>query len=106
MGMADELRALTRLAFEELGLGAGGVGQVHRAIADRAFPGPSLAKLLHDGISGAVYAGVQGGAVLAGARRRRVATARARGLAARCSPCSTGCGATCSSARAASWRSR
>jgi len=69
--MADELRALTRLAFDELGLGAGGIAQVHRAIADRAFAGPGPTKALHDGISGAVYAGVQGGAALAG----RVASA-------------------------------
>jgi pimeloyl-ACP methyl ester carboxylesterase len=59
------LRALTRLAFDELALGTGGIGEVHLAIADRAFPaGP--AKLLHDGISGAVYAGLRGGAALAG----------------------------------------
>ena len=46
-----QLRALTRLAFREAGLGAGGIEQVHRAIADRAFvPGP--AKLLHDAIAG------------------------------------------------------
>ena len=61
-----QLRALTQLAFEELGVGTGGIRQVHRAIADRAFPGPGPAKLLHDGISGAVYAGIQGGAMLAG----------------------------------------
>jgi len=64
--MADELRALTRLAFDELGLSAGGIGQIHRAIADRAFAGPSPAKVLHDGISGAVYATVRGAASLAG----------------------------------------
>jgi pimeloyl-ACP methyl ester carboxylesterase len=64
--MTDELRALTRLAFDELGLGAGGIGEVHRAIADRAFVSPSPAKALHDGISSAVYAGVAGGAALAG----------------------------------------
>ncbi len=60
-----QLRALTRLAFDELALGTGGIGQVHRAIADRAFPaGP--AKLLHDGIAGLVYGAVRGGAALAG----------------------------------------
>lgn len=64
--MADELRALTRLAFDELGLGAGGIGQVHRAIADRAFRVASPAKALHDGISGAVYASVAGAAALVG----------------------------------------
>jgi pimeloyl-ACP methyl ester carboxylesterase len=63
--MADELRALTRLAFDELALGAGGIEQVHRAIADRAFTGRGTSKMLHDGISVAVYAGVRGGAALA-----------------------------------------
>jgi pimeloyl-ACP methyl ester carboxylesterase len=61
-----QLRALTRLAFEEAGLGTGGIEQVHRAIADRAFVAGGAAKLLHDGISRAVYAGVRGGAALAG----------------------------------------
>lgn len=61
-----ELRALTRLAFAELGLGAGGIGEVHRAIADRAFSGDGLSKTLHDAISGAVYAGVRGAATLTG----------------------------------------
>jgi pimeloyl-ACP methyl ester carboxylesterase len=78
--MADELRALTRLAFDELGHSAGGIGQVHRAIADRAFPAPGLAKALHDGISGAVYASVAGAATLAG---------RAAALAVRDRPIST-----------------
>jgi pimeloyl-ACP methyl ester carboxylesterase len=64
--MADELRALARLPFDELRLGTGGIGQIHRAIADRAFLGPSPAKALHDGISRAVYASVAGGAALAG----------------------------------------
>jgi len=61
-----QLRALTRLAFAEAGLGAGGIEQVHRAIAERAFVAGGPAKLLHDGIAGAVYAGVRGGAALAG----------------------------------------
>ena len=61
-----QLRALTRLAFEEAGLGTGGIEQVHRAITDRAFVAGSAAKLLHDGISGAVYAGVRAGAAFAG----------------------------------------
>jgi pimeloyl-ACP methyl ester carboxylesterase len=78
--MADELRALTRLAFDEIGLGAGGIGQIHRAIADRAFPGPGPAKALHDGISGAVYASVAGAATVAG---------RAAALAVRDRPLST-----------------
>ena len=78
--MADELRALTRLAFDELGLGTGGIGKIHQAIADRAFAGPSPAKLLHDGISGAVYASVAGAASLAG---------RAAAVAVRDRPVST-----------------
>jgi pimeloyl-ACP methyl ester carboxylesterase len=61
-----ELRALTRLAFDEIGVGAGGIAQVHRAIADRAFAGGSVPKLVHDGISAAVYGSVRGGAALAG----------------------------------------
>ena len=35
--MADEIRALTRLAVGELREATGGIGAVHRAIADRAF---------------------------------------------------------------------
>jgi pimeloyl-ACP methyl ester carboxylesterase len=60
-----QLRALTRLAFDELALGTGGIMQVHRAIADRAFA-PGSAKALHDAIAGTVYAGVRGSATLAG----------------------------------------
>jgi pimeloyl-ACP methyl ester carboxylesterase len=61
-----QLRALTRLAFDELGLGTGGIGQIHRAIADRSFPGPGPAKTMHDGISGGVYATLRGAASFAG----------------------------------------
>jgi pimeloyl-ACP methyl ester carboxylesterase len=63
----DELRALTRLAFDELGSAAGGIGAVHQAIADRAFgarSGPP--RLLHDAIAGGVYATVRGAAGVAG----------------------------------------
>lgn len=60
-----QLRALTRLAFDELALGTGGIREIHRAIADRAFA-PGTAKALHDAIAGAVYASVRGGATLAG----------------------------------------
>jgi dienelactone hydrolase len=67
-GSPDELRALTRLAFDELGGAAGGIGEVHRAIADRAFGavGPGPARLLHDAIAGGVYATVRGAAGLTG----------------------------------------
>jgi pimeloyl-ACP methyl ester carboxylesterase len=76
--MVDELRALTLLAFQEVGAGAGGIGRIHRAIAERAFRGPSPAKLLHDGISGAVYASLAGAAALAG--HAAAATVRDRPL--------------------------
>jgi pimeloyl-ACP methyl ester carboxylesterase len=72
-----ELRALTRLAFAELGLGAGGIGEVHQAIADRAFSDDGLAKTLHDAISGAVYAGVRGAATLTGHAASAVVPERA-----------------------------
>ena len=66
--MADELRALTRLTFDELGLATGGIGQFHRAIADRAFgaSGSGAARAIHDAIAGAVYGGLRVGAGLAG----------------------------------------
>ena len=60
------LRPLTRLAFDEVALGTGGIREVHHAIADRAFAGDGPAKRLHDGISAAVYGAVKGGAALAG----------------------------------------
>jgi pimeloyl-ACP methyl ester carboxylesterase len=66
--MPDELRALSRLAFDELGAATGGVATVHRAIADRAFvaacPG---VRGMHDAIAGVSYGAVRRGAALAGA---------------------------------------
>jgi pimeloyl-ACP methyl ester carboxylesterase len=64
--MPDELRALSRFAFAELRDGPGGIGQIHGAIAKRAFRRPGLSKALHDAISRAVYAGVGGAFGLAG----------------------------------------
>jgi pimeloyl-ACP methyl ester carboxylesterase len=66
--MPDELRALTRLTFDELALATGGIGQIHQAIADRAFGpvGSGLPRTLHDTISGSVYAGLRRAAGLAG----------------------------------------
>jgi pimeloyl-ACP methyl ester carboxylesterase len=65
----DELRALTRLTFDELAQATGGIRDVHRAIADRAFgpTGSGLSRTLHDAISGAVYGGLRVGARVAGA---------------------------------------
>jgi pimeloyl-ACP methyl ester carboxylesterase len=64
--MADELRALSRVAFAEVREATGGIGAVHRAIADRVFVGRGVSKAIHDGIVGAVYGAVRGGAWLAG----------------------------------------
>ena len=65
-----EASALARLTFEELGRAAGGIGGMHRAIADRAF-GPTASaghpvKLIHDAIAGGVYSALRGGARLSG----------------------------------------
>lgn len=80
--MADELRALTRLTFEELGAAAGGIGQFHRAIADRAFgaAGSGTARVIHDAVSSGVYAGLRGGTRLAGRAAGEVVSGRGRAL--------------------------
>jgi pimeloyl-ACP methyl ester carboxylesterase len=66
----DELRSLARLGFDELRRATGGIGDVHRAIAERAFSasgrGALPARSLHDAIANGVYAGVGGATRLAG----------------------------------------
>jgi pimeloyl-ACP methyl ester carboxylesterase len=66
----DETRALARLAFEELGGAASGIGEVHVAIAQRAFRAAGQAarpvQAAHDGISGSVYGALRGSAALLG----------------------------------------
>jgi pimeloyl-ACP methyl ester carboxylesterase len=66
----DELRSLARLGFEELRRATDGIGDVHRAVAERAFGasggGALPARTLHDAISNGVYAGLGGAARLAG----------------------------------------
>ena len=66
-----ERRELARLAFAELGAATGGIGQLHRAIADRAFravgPQARVAHRTHDAIAGGVYAGVRAAALASGA---------------------------------------
>jgi pimeloyl-ACP methyl ester carboxylesterase len=66
----DELRSLARLGFDELRRATGGIGDVHRAVAERAFGasggGAIPARTLHDAISNGVYAGLAGAARLAG----------------------------------------
>ncbi|MGH2845718.1 MAG: esterase/lipase family protein [Thermoleophilaceae bacterium] len=70
VGPVDELRSLARLGFGELRDATGGIGAVHRALATRAFrmsgAGAGPARLLHDTISGGVYAGIRGATALAG----------------------------------------
>ena len=55
----SELRAIGRLAFDELSAVPGGIWQMHRAVAERAFRGVGVAsfpaRLMHDTISRAVY---------------------------------------------------
>ena len=71
---AAELRALGRLAAEELRGALGGTGGLHRGLADRVFMGvekgvgPAAApvRLAHDAISGGVYAAVRAAAGLVG----------------------------------------
>lgn len=66
MGSAEphETRALARYAFEELRGGVGGVHEIHRAIAGRAFravgPGALPARAIHDAITRGVYGGLRG----------------------------------------------
>jgi pimeloyl-ACP methyl ester carboxylesterase len=66
----DELRSLARLGFDELRRATGGIGDVHRAVAGRAFRasgrGALPARALHDAISNGVYAGLDGAARMAG----------------------------------------
>jgi pimeloyl-ACP methyl ester carboxylesterase len=66
----DEPRSLARLGFGELRRLTGGIGDVHRAVAGRAFgargSGALPARTLHDAIANGVYAGVGGAARLAG----------------------------------------
>jgi pimeloyl-ACP methyl ester carboxylesterase len=67
----DETRALTRLAFGELRGAVGGVGQIHQAIADRAFGAVGAvalpARTVHDAIANGVYGAVRGVTSLLGA---------------------------------------
>src|SRR3954454_10244441 len=59
----DELAALTRLTLDELGGAAAGIGQIHKAIADRAFgasgPGAAPARRIHDEVARRVYGGLR-----------------------------------------------
>jgi PGAP1-like protein len=64
------LRALSGAVGDALAEGVARVEEMHRAIAGRSFaavgPGATGVRAAHDGISRAVYAGIRGGARLAG----------------------------------------
>ncbi|MCW3065796.1 MAG: hypothetical protein JWN32_2968 [Solirubrobacterales bacterium] len=66
----DEARALGRLAFEELRGATGGIGAIHRGIAERVFrlvgPGARVTELAHEAIAGGVYSAVGGAVELVG----------------------------------------
>ncbi|MEU2014008.1 alpha/beta hydrolase, partial [Nocardia sp. NPDC019302] len=76
-----EVRALARLAGDELGGAVDGIAAVHRAIARRVFAavrwgvGPAAApvELMHDAIAESVYRVVSGSAVAAGMVAERTA---------------------------------
>jgi pimeloyl-ACP methyl ester carboxylesterase len=60
----DELRALNRLTFRELADAAGGLGGIHRGVAERVFglvgPSSAPARMAHDLISDGVYRALSG----------------------------------------------
>jgi pimeloyl-ACP methyl ester carboxylesterase len=60
----DELAALVRLGFRELGGGAAGVGAIERAIAERVFTilgrSAEVSRWIHGGVAGSVAAGIRG----------------------------------------------
>jgi pimeloyl-ACP methyl ester carboxylesterase len=73
----SESGALARLTFQELGDATGGLGAVHRAIADRVFravgPGATVVESAHNAIAGGVYTGLRASArALGGAAERAV----------------------------------
>src|SRR3954470_1076173 len=68
--MSNELRALSRLAFDELSGFPGGLRQIHEGIAQRAFAGVGPAgmpvKAIHDSVARHAYGAIGGGASLLG----------------------------------------
>lgn len=62
-----EMRALAELGLHEVGVAAGGIHKVHRAVSDRIFAGvrlgtgPAVApiKAIHDGITDGVYQSIE-----------------------------------------------
>src|SRR5690348_14636109 len=80
----DELRALTRLGFGELAGAAGGIGQMHAAIAGRVFrpltatlgPIPKLVEAAHTTATASVYGALRGATTAAGRAAERAVPAR------------------------------
>ena len=70
----EEIRALNRIAFDELGRGPKGIGEIHRAIAGRAFrgarrgvgPAARPVQVMHDAIAEGVYGALRGTTELLG----------------------------------------
>jgi pimeloyl-ACP methyl ester carboxylesterase len=66
----DELRALNRLTFSELADATGGIGGVHRGVAERVFrmvgPMSAPARMSHDLITTGVYRALREGTNLVG----------------------------------------
>src|SRR4051794_3209873 len=77
MNANAEVEALARLGFEELGAAMAGIGNIHKAIADRAFgatgPGATPARVVHDAAARRVYGGLRLGARAAGGAAGRAA---------------------------------
>ncbi len=78
----DEVRGLSDLAFRQLADAMGGIGAIHRAIAQRAFsstgPAARPVQLIHDTVSAGVYAGLRGGSALLGRGAGEALARRAR----------------------------
>src|SRR3954454_3005154 len=86
----DELRAVGRLAFDELGGAIGGIGAVHRAVATRVFrsvgPTARAVAVMHDTVARSSYAAVRGGFGLAGRAADAALARRAPGAPLSASP--------------------
>ncbi len=76
----SELEAIGQLAGEALSAGGALIEQMHTGIAQRAFghaPASAPVRVLHDGVSKAVYSGVRGGLRAAAAAGGHLASRRA-----------------------------
>ena len=94
--MPDELRALARLGFSELRAASGGIGEFHRAIAERVFGAVgrqgAVVRVAHNSIAGGVYAGVGGGFSMVGRAAEQALGRRRAGSARPVSPTPLGGG--------------